>query len=183
MSDGLQENPVDWFVEPFFPDGAVDWTAARTWVGQMHTALSKALGSTVWTDAHAAWLGRFAHDTLRFQGVNLTEASTEDLEDLLFTLQPAQADTAPGAPDVAVDALRMFFTFGLEHHGAVAARTALEWLDDGDRDLQFVASMNPGTLTRKQRRALLQPSSTKGAAKARSKRAVPKRKKGKRKKR
>lgn len=186
MTDGLRENPLDWLAEPFFPDGSVDWEAARRWIGAVHTALSRALGPDTWTDTHAGWLGRFAHDTLRYQGVTLAEATPDDLEDLLFTLQPAQADTAPGPAEHMVDTLLHFFRYGAEHHGSVAAAAAVEWLEDDDELAVLVAgAMHPEGLTREQKRAIQHRGRSGGSVvkAAKKSRSLPKRKKGRKKRR
>lgn len=176
MPDGLRDNPVDYFAEPFLPDGEVDWPVARIWVGAVHDALSAAPDST-WTDTHAAWLGRLAHDALRYQGVSLAMSSPDTLADLLLTLQPAQRDTAPGTIDEAFAALRAFYTWGVHTHGAVAAASALAWLEDPAHIEACQQAMDPDATPRKQRRRGLQRKDTPAR-----KRAAPRRKKKRRKK-
>jgi hypothetical protein len=180
MSGGPSDLSVDFFAEPFLADGDVDWDAARDWVSAIHAALSEALGTDAWTDAHAGWFGRFAHDALRYQGVSLAGATPDDLDDLLFTLQPAQRDSAPGPADVGFEALLHFFRRGAEVDGSVDARAALSHLEDGDRQALFVAAMTAEGLTRKQKRSLLQEGP---AMSGRSKSKMPRRKKGKKKRR
>ena len=155
MTDALHASRVDYFAEPFLPDGEVDWPAARQWVAAVHDALA-AHPEAAWTDVHAAWFGRLVHDALRYQGVALAHATPDTLADLLLTLQPAQRDTAPGSIDTALAALRAFYTWGTTHHGAVAAATALAWLTDPDQVEACQAAMQPGGRTRAQRRRGLQ---------------------------
>jgi len=131
----------DWFVEPFFPDGSVDWPAARRWVGDMHTTLRQALGSEAWTDEMASWLGRLSHDALQFQGVMLTQATADDLDDLLFTLLPARKDDLPGSPQAAVGALRALFLYGAHEAGAMQAADAVAWLEVDERSDQLAEAL------------------------------------------
>ena len=125
---------ADWFVEPFFADGTVNWPLARQWVGDMHLTLRQHLGAKAWTDEHARWLGRLSHDALSFQGVMLTQATPDDLDDLLFTLLPATKQALPGSPAAAVRALRAVYIYGTQEVGAVQASDALAWLESDTRE-------------------------------------------------
>ncbi len=121
--------PLDWTADLFQPDGSVDWPAARNWITNAHVALQQAHGER-WTDAHAAWLGRLAHDALRYQGEGLTEATEDSLSDLLFSLQVAQRTTVPAPVEACIPALRQLFEFGATHLGQLGARAALGVLDN-----------------------------------------------------
>lgn len=129
----------DWHAPLFLPDGSVDAGAARAWVAAAHEALRRFHGAS-WTDDNAVWMGRLAHDCLHYQGNSPAELKAEDLDDLLFTLTPAQRATAPAPVEAAVPALRQLFAWGAEVHGSLGARAALESLDDA-LEQDFLAAM------------------------------------------
>jgi hypothetical protein len=166
MSDAAH-GPLDFLAPLFLPDGSVDWPRARDWVAGMHDRLQSALGTAVWTDVHAAWLGRLAHDALRYQGVGLAEATPDDLADLLFTLLPAQRDTAPGPAAVGHEALVLFFTSGAEQAGSLPARRALHSLASEHTEARFVQAMEPPTASRAPKRRKSLPRRKKGKKKRR----------------